>query len=92
MYREHDGEEKDGIGEHTQHTYPPNVYVYDTQGTLMRWVHTGLCHAARVTPLALHPLDAWSRVQVTREGTADWSNRESCGNISTHTQAGVRHM
>ena len=64
---------------------------YGTQQPLMQWVHTGLCHAAGVTPLALHPLDAWSWVQVAREGAADWSNRESCGNVNTHTH-GVENV
>ena len=61
------------------------------QRTLVRWVHTCLCHTTRVAPLALHPLDAWSRVQVAREGTADRSNPESCGKINAHTQAVVIH-
>ena len=61
------------------------------QRTLVRWVHTCLCHTTRVTPLALHPLDAWSRVQVAGEGAADWSNRESCGSVNTLTH-GVEHV
>ena len=81
------GEENDGISEHTQLAHPPNVYVYDTQQPLMQWVHTSLCHAAGVASLALHPLDARSRMQVAGEGAADRSNRESCGNVNTHTQA-----
>ena len=60
---------------------------YDTQQPLMqnKWVHASLCHAAGVASLALHPLDARSRMQVAGEGAADRSNRESCGNVNTHT-------
>ena len=61
------------------------------QRTLVRWVHTCLCHTTRVTPLALHPLDARSRVQVAREGTADRSNPESCYKINAHTQVVAMH-
>ena len=50
-------------------------------------MHASLCHAAGVASLALHPLDARSRMQVAGEGAADRSNRESCGNVNTHTHA-----
>ena len=67
---------------------------YDTQQPRMqnKWVHASLCHAAGVASLALHPLDARSRMQVAGEGAADWSNRESCGNVNTHTHSSVRHV
>ena len=66
---------------------------YDTQQPLMqnKWVHASLCHAAGVASLALHPLDARSRMQVAGEGAADRSNRESCGNVNTHTH-GVENV
>ena len=66
---------------------------YDTKQPLMqnKWVHASLCHAAGVASLALHPLDARSRMHVAGEGAADWSNRESCGNVNTHTH-GVENV
>ena len=44
----------------------------------------GLCHATRVTPLPLHPLDARGRVQVAGERAADNRHIESCGWCLTH--------
>ena len=61
------------------------------QQTLARWVHTCLCHTTRVTPLALHPLDARSRMQVASEGAADRSNTESCYKINAYTQVVSMH-
>ena len=44
-----------------------------------------LCHATRITPLPLHPLDAWGRVQVAGERAADDRHIESCGGCLSHT-------
>ena len=44
-----------------------------------------LCHATRITPLPLHPLDAWGRVQVAGERAADDRHVESCGGCLSHT-------
>ena len=50
----------------------------------LRCMRPGLCHATRVTPLPLHPLDARGRVQVAGERAADDRHIESCGVCLTH--------